>query len=152
LPVNDLAFFPYGQYLPSCSGDETVRIWDIGAKKQIAQFAGDKDFLISSLAYSPDGRLIAAVSKQVHIWNTATQAEVAAIPNNEQFGFKIGFTSNQELIAWSAAESKLRVWDVRTGRRLFHQDNKQLSSRLRASGRPLIQCGPRWRLQEWKSE
>src|ERR1035441_6835690 len=58
--VRGLAFSPDGTQLASVGGDPSVRVWDVSASRLITELQAP--FQVSSVAYSPGGRLLAAGS------------------------------------------------------------------------------------------
>ena len=73
--LTDIAFHPDGKTLASCGRDTTVRIWDAQSGKLLKTLGKDrggqfKDW-IHAVAYSPDGRWLAAadMAGMVHIYS-----------------------------------------------------------------------------------
>ena len=64
----------------SGSGDKAVRVWDADSHQQIgAPLTGHTD-VVTSVAFSPDGRRIVSGSKDrtVRIWDAGTGAPIGA--------------------------------------------------------------------------
>jgi WD40 repeat protein len=108
LPISGLLFFPDGHRLLSSSNDESVRIWDVAATKQLQQLDGDKGFSISSIAINSVGDKVAAVSRDVKLWNLQSHS-TSSIPTLEKFGFYIAFSPDDRLLAWSTSGAQIRV-------------------------------------------
>jgi len=70
-----LAFSPDGNFLATASGDQTVKIWDLGNGHEVLKYAGHTD-AVRFVAFSPDGKSIASAGgKELKIWDPATGKE-----------------------------------------------------------------------------
>src|ERR1017187_4122823 len=74
--VRGLAFSPDGTQLASVGGDPSVRVWDVSASRLITELQAP--FQVSSVAYSPGGRLIAAGSTEGAAigWQAASRTQL----------------------------------------------------------------------------
>jgi serine/threonine protein kinase/dipeptidyl aminopeptidase/acylaminoacyl peptidase len=75
-PVDELAVFPDRKRLASVGEDGTLRIWDLHNRKLVRKIALCDEGL-TSVAISPDGRFIAAGSKDAAYYNGRMKAEGA---------------------------------------------------------------------------
>lgn len=68
--VDGLAWAPDGKILVSASGDTTVRVWDVGTRKEIARLEGHTK-QVRSVSVSADGRLLASKADDfdVALWD-----------------------------------------------------------------------------------
>ena len=70
-PVHGAAFSPDGARLATGCHDNTVRLWDVATRQQVAELRGHTDF-VHAVAFSPDGTRLVSGSgdKTVRIWDT----------------------------------------------------------------------------------
>jgi WD40 repeat protein len=75
---------------------------------------------IHDLAFSPDGRLLAAARPDVTVlWDTKTWRRVHALQDAKQSADAIAFSPDGKFLATGGADSGVRIWDVKTGVRTF---------------------------------
>jgi WD40 repeat protein len=75
--VRSVIFSPSGQYIASVSDDWTVKLCDTQTAECVATLQGHPNGLITSLAFSPDGRqIIAYAGAGTRIWNVETHQPV----------------------------------------------------------------------------
>jgi WD40 repeat protein len=86
--VLSLAFAPGGKLLASGGKDGTVRVWDVGTRKvKFSLPLGDWPAVLppvprrgSSVAFSPNGRVLGAVTSEVgRLWDVATGRPLAIL-------------------------------------------------------------------------
>ena len=73
------------------------------------------DCLAYSLAYSPDGKIIAVGSKLwLRLWDAESGALLRTFPGAAEIG-AIAFSPDGELLASSGENGRVGIWNVRTG-------------------------------------
>lgn len=79
-PVMRLAFSPDAKQLLSCSADNTIRLWDVNAKKELKQFRTPAD--VTGLAFHSQSRhvLFSDRDGMVRLWNLADGRELLHSP------------------------------------------------------------------------
>ena len=113
-----------GNYLYIGTIDKGVAIYDVVHKKLFPLVGNNAN--ISSLAVSPDGKLLAvgiATDGSVRLWgieNIYPESEVTIFPahGDKVFGYDVlglAFSPNGKLLASSGYDGKVIVWDVDTG-------------------------------------
>ena len=58
--VLDVAFSPNNKYLASCSGDKTIRLWDVNTETPIIKYEGFHKNWVLTLTWAPDSSAIAS--------------------------------------------------------------------------------------------
>jgi WD40 repeat protein len=75
------AFSPDGRMMATGGSDATIRLWDIGSREVQATLLGHHGEVMS-LAWSPDGKVLASRSKEDHtvrFWDVAARQELGEI-------------------------------------------------------------------------
>jgi WD40 repeat protein len=98
--------------------------WDVASSKEIHRFGGLTDN-IKSLAFSPDGKILAAASRdgRIALWEAATGREllyIMAHPNHTDAAFtcspSLAFSPDGKTLASASTDRTVRLWDVTTAK------------------------------------
>src|SRR5262249_24367292 len=105
------ALSPDGTLLATAGEDPGARAWDAANGKQVASLTGAADLPAEGLAFSPDGKFLAASwSRQVKIWDTRTWQSTANFPEG---GARLAWSPDgRRLAAVGGAAPAFHVWDV----------------------------------------
>jgi serine/threonine protein kinase len=118
-PVSSLAYSPDGQSFATAAPDGTIRLWDPATGEERAVLRGAPGE--AELAYSPDGRRLAAqMGDQVQLWDTESGRLVAPLgrqdSKNDSYGSRLPcFSSDGRLLIWGRL-GELCQWEAVTGK------------------------------------
>lgn len=146
--VRCVQFSPDGQQLATASAD-SVTLWDAQTgRKQLT--CRDRHGNMLAIAFSPDGRRVAAVgghlavnpNREVKVWNAQTGEEIFSLPGHVGGLHTVTFSPDGRRLASAGMDQTVKLWDAATGQELltlrghvdniwgvtFSQDGQQLAS------------------------
>ncbi len=109
------AFSPDGRRLVTAGNDGSILLWDTTRWKRLRKM-GQEHTPVTSLAFSPDGRWLAAAEVgDIHLWNTATWAEVAISQPDVEETTCLAFSPDSLLLAaGDRGPNEIRIFDMET--------------------------------------
>ncbi len=138
--VHSLAFSPDGKQLAAAVGNYPqkgknatggeVRLWDLATGHHTAtlRVQARETYAVTSVAFSPDGKTLAARSQEsvVRLWDVEAAKPRFALHSNEKFGYPellpedrtLAFSPDGTVLAVGAEDSTVRIWEVATAREL----------------------------------
>jgi WD40 repeat protein len=134
-----VAFSDDGKLLAT-AWEEHVVLWDVTtAKEKVVLKAWPGLGMVNHLAFSPDGKLLAAAARtdketgEVKLWDVTGGKEAATLPHDPNIAYYVAFSGDGKLLATLGHDKKLgpsnpkldctvKLWDVATGkeRESFH--------------------------------
>lgn len=116
--VFGLAISPDDRLLATAgSGGGEVDIWDVDSRRVVEIL--EKDKASHSVAFSPDGRLLAfAISKEaVRLWDVQQRREISVFPGEHSVGFgrpTLGFSPDGRHLAVGTRDGPVVIWELAT--------------------------------------
>jgi RNA polymerase sigma factor (sigma-70 family) len=125
--VMRVAYAPNGRLVAS-GGNRTVKLWDTTTGRLVRELIGHTpDHNVSSLSFSPDGRLLASGGEDwtVRLWDVATGKQLHLL-RPYRFGHlgtvsceHVAFLPDGTGLVSGAFDGVVQVWDVGTGTERF---------------------------------
>ncbi len=83
------------------------------------QFQGDQD-VVSSVAFSPDGKTLASAStdKTIKLWNVNTGKEISTLTGHESEVIRVAFSPDGKTLASVSWDKTMKLWNVNTGKEI----------------------------------
>jgi WD40 repeat protein len=120
-----LAFSPTDATLAVAGeADGRITLWDARRQTETARLgesaidpSGDVPFGHTALAFSPDGRVLAAATTEraIRLWDVATGKPLFLLTGHSGVITALAFSPDGGTLASAAEDRTLRLWDCRTG-------------------------------------
>jgi WD40 repeat protein/transcriptional regulator with XRE-family HTH domain len=119
----DVVFSPDGTRIASIGDDGTAKIWDAVSGQQLQILVNNSGEFSSSVAFSPDGKILATSwFTQVILWDAYSGDKLYTISGGssktkEGYDLSVGqicFSPDGKLLAIANMEGVTKIWDVKT--------------------------------------
>lgn len=141
--VSSLAFCADGKQIVTGSANE-ARVWDLSDGRQVLSVRhGDVLGSIWSVAFSPDGRLIATGGEdgKAKLWDAGSGQEIHLLKGHTSGVASLAFSPDGSRIATGSRDRTLKIWDVERGEEVLalkgHTD-RVLCVAFSADGKQII--------------
>jgi WD40 repeat protein len=99
-----------------------IDVWDTRSGELLAEHAAPQMGDVHQLAFSPDGKLLAAGSTRpredgrICLWDLAAGKELPPLKGHKGQVFSVAFSPQGKLLASGASDGTFRLWDVSAGK------------------------------------
>ena len=95
--------------------DKTIRIWDVGTKKNIATLTGHTE-VVRTVALSTDGKTLASGSddRTVKLWDLQKNRNTATLEGHSDKIHCVAFAPDGKTLASSSGDKTIKIWTIPT--------------------------------------
>ncbi len=121
--VSNLAFSADGRVVAAGNYIEpSIRRWEVATGRELRILANG-DARAYSIAYSPDGRLLASTSgERINLYDLLENRELGWLEGHTATIFSIDFSPDSRLLISGSEDHTLRLWDVTNQRGVWCQE------------------------------
>ena len=112
--IGGLAISPDGEFL-AIGASTKVELLDVAKRETITTFRHSV-WTIPTVAFSPDGTLLAAGSREgaIKVWNVTSEAEVATLEGHTDQVTSIDFSPDGSMLASGSLDRTVKIWNTAT--------------------------------------
>jgi len=128
--VRSVAFRAGGQWLAVAEGTPygpgAVRVFDVASGQPVLAFQEPKD-AVFALAFSPDGKLLAAggVDNVARVWSVDENKLAGELKGHSDWILGVSFSADGKFLATSGADRSAQVWEVGTWKQVAKLDQME---------------------------
>ncbi len=112
----DIALSPDAKRVAVWAMDGEIWIFDTASGKRSITLKGQPNKWGMALAWSPDGKLLAAGRVAIALWDINSGQVVRTLEGHSHFVRDLDFSSDGRCLASAAMDKSIRVWDIIDGK------------------------------------
>jgi WD40 repeat protein/serine/threonine protein kinase len=117
-----VAFSPDEKILATVASDSAnIILWDVGTHQQLASLAENKAYRVYTMAFSPDGRTLAAGvgDGTIQFWGVPTGGRLSTLAGHRQPVYALAFSPDGRTLASASNDGTVKLWHLATGREVY---------------------------------
>jgi WD40 repeat protein len=111
-----VAFSPDEKLLASSGSEGTVTVWETATGREVHKLEGQS--LVSSIAFSADGKTLASTRSDIKLWDVTTGRELRTLAGHSDWIHSIAFSADGKMLASGSEDKTIKLWDMTTGKEL----------------------------------
>jgi WD40 repeat protein/uncharacterized caspase-like protein len=148
--VNAVAFSPDGKLLASGGDSPAVQLWDLAQSGELRTLPANG--VVNTLAFSPpQGNLMASAGDTIKLWDLSTEQAVKTLHGHTKGVNCVAFSPDGTLLASGAADKKVKLWNVITGKeiRSFEHNDEVTTVAFSPNGKVLASASRDSTIKLW---
>ena len=118
-------FSPDGNRLMVGTSTGAIRLWNAITGEALLNVRANLA-MVTSIAFSADGKRIASTGDAIRIWDASTGKELLTLRGHEESPWSVAFGPDGQRIVSGGTDKTVKVWDAATGQELLtlrgHED------------------------------
>lgn len=113
-------FSPDGKLLAAYNADNSIRLWDLAAGRELRRFIGHQQF-VTCMSFSRDGKMLASTSQDqtARLWDVETGNLRATLRGHTMAMTSASFSPDRRRLITASEDETVKMWDVETGKELM---------------------------------
>jgi WD40 repeat protein len=130
--ITSVRLAPDEASLATCGWGGVIETWSADSLAPIRSFSGSRQGIVWAIAYSPDGREIAAAGLDgtIVIWDIATGKSITRLRGHTDSITAISYTPEGSWLVTCGADGTVRLWDPQFDRSFFALARQQMTERF----------------------
>lgn len=119
--VAQIAFSSDGQHLAASGEEDVIYVWDLETRTLIAKLPGETEERIqpfpdiSTFSFSPDGRLLASISKNtIFVWDVVQGKKICHFHGHTNWIYSVNFSPCGKTLVSGGTDGTVRVWNIKS--------------------------------------